>query len=157
MSENVQQRERIAKNLTNRGIEVTDEIIDQIIANGGTTAAVNEFVKSKQPQKPSQSNQSLNAEAGGQMIQEMVEEITEANSNQLADAIQALTLVKAMNKVQTGYTGDFTKSAIDSLKKGLSDVYSQVSTSVKVQCVEGNKVPSLLQIESPKLLSSDPD
>ncbi|NES88601.1 hypothetical protein [Okeania sp. SIO2B9] len=156
----VQQRERIVKALSNRNIQPTDEAIDKIIEKGGTTAAINEFIKEQQPEKDvvqqqSNDNQLLDTEAGSQMIQGMVEEIAEANSDELADAIQALTLMKAVGKVQTGYTGDLTKSAIDSLKKGFGGIFSKVSTSVgkQNQYVESGKLPSLLQTETPKLLN----
>ncbi|NES02777.1 MAG: hypothetical protein F6K22_07915 [Okeania sp. SIO2F4] len=156
----VQQRERIAKALSNRNIQPTDEAIDKIIEKGGTTAAINEFIKEQQPEKDvaqqqRNDNQLLDVEAGSQMIQGMVEEIAEANSDELADAIQALTLMKAIGKVQTGYTGDLTKSAIDSLKKGFGGIFSKVSTSVgkQNQYVESGKLPSLLQTETPKLLN----
>ncbi len=156
----VQQRERIAKALSNRNIQPTDEAIDKIIEKGGTTAAINEFIKEQQPEKDvaqqqRNDNQLLDVEAGSQMIQGMVEEIAEANSDELADAIQALTLMKAVGKVQTGYTGDLTKSAIDSLKKGFGGIFSKVSTSVgkQNQYVESGKLPSLLQTETPKLLN----
>lgn len=156
----VQQRERIGKALSNRNIQPTDEAIDKIIEKGGTTAAINEFIKEHQPEKDvvqqqSNDNQLIDVEAGSQMIQGMVEEIAEANSDELADAIQALTLMKAIGKVQTGYTGDLTKSAIDSLKKGFGGIFSKVSTSVgkQNQYVESGKLPSLLQTETPKLLN----
>ncbi len=155
-----QQRERIAKALSNRNIQPTDEAIDKIIEKGGTTAAINEFIKEQQPEKDvvqqqSNDNQLIDVEAGSEMIQGMVEEIAEANSDELADAIQALTLMKAIGKVQTGYTGDLTKSAIDSLKKGFGGIFSKVSTSVgkQNQYVESGKLPSLLQTETPKLLN----
>ncbi|MDJ0516020.1 MAG: hypothetical protein QNJ74_07050 [Trichodesmium sp. MO_231.B1] len=158
----VQQRERIGKALSNRNIQPTDEAIDKIIEKGGTTAAINEFIREQQPEQKSSAsqqqnndNQLLDVEAGSQMIQGMVEEIAEANSDELADAIQALTLMKAVGKVQTGYTGDLTKSAIDSLKKGFGGIFSKVSTSVEKQnqYVESGKLPSLLQTETAKLLN----
>ncbi len=70
----VQQRERIGKALSNRNIQPTDEAIDKIIEKGGTTAAINEFIKEQQPEQKSSAskqqnndNQLLDVEAGSQI------------------------------------------------------------------------------------------
>ncbi len=152
------QKEKIAKALVNRGIEPTDQVVEEIAKRGGTTAAINEYLKEQTPTPQPEEQTGIpiqNPNGGNQMIQGMVEEIAEANSDELADAIQALTIMKAIGKVQSGHTGDLTKGAIDSLKKGFGGIFSQVSTSVgrQNQSVENGRLPSLLNTEAPKLLT----
>lgn len=52
MSENTQQKERIAKALSNRGIEPTEEAINEIVAKGGTTVAINDYIQNQKSQQP---------------------------------------------------------------------------------------------------------
>ena len=164
MSENKQQRDRIAKALNNRGLEPTEQAINSVIELGGTTAAVNQYTESiqPQPQQPSSHEEMSVTEPtisqGSQVFNEIVDTISEQNSDELADAITAMTVIKAAHKAEQGYVGNRSQQAIESLKSKFSGIFGQTVNFVQVKqekMLDESKMPALMQgDDSPKLLDS---
>ncbi|MGB3512984.1 MAG: hypothetical protein WBA93_27980 [Microcoleaceae cyanobacterium] len=164
MSENKQQRDRIAKALNNRGLEPTEQAINSVIELGGTTAAVNQYTESIQPQpQQSSSHEEMSVteptiSQGSQVFNEIVDTISEKNSDELADAITAMTVIKAAHKAEQGYVGDRSQQAIESLKSKFSNIFGQTVNFVQIQqtqMLNQGKAPALMEGgDSPKLLES---